>query len=230
MATQAPAETDILCETCGYTLNGLPTSSNCPECGSPIDLSISQQWRTPTLWENQNDPRPRWRRFLITTAQIIFRPTRFYRSINSRGDLEPAFSFARIHWMLASILFGATGWLHWRTVLASVPQMVYSLIILPAACIVTYFLIRYTIRLAAWLTTLEATYRGYRLPIRVVRRAMYYNAAQLIPVGLVTLSTVAIYTFLESHSYLGLNSAIMYIWILAAKSSSPPVTFSSPTR
>jgi hypothetical protein len=214
MATRAPDETDILCENCGYMLNGLPPSGNCPECGTPIDLSISDQLRTPPLWENSVDPRPRWLRFVTTTAQIIFHPTRFYRSFKSRGELPPAFAFARIHWMIASLMFGTTAWLHWDTIIVTHVPHIFSAIVWVLACIVTYPIIWLTIRLAAWLTTLEATYRGYRLPIRVVRRAMYYNAAQLIPVGVVMLATVGGYAFWQTTNSF---NPITYLYVLAGE-------------
>src|SRR5580658_3900506 len=51
MPTDAPEETDILCENCGYMLNGLPPSGNCPECGTAIDFSVSERLRQPPLWE-----------------------------------------------------------------------------------------------------------------------------------------------------------------------------------
>ena len=87
MSTRAPEETDLLCENCGYMLNGLPPSGNCPECGTAIDFSISERLRQPPLWEIIGDPRPKWLRFILTTAQVIFRPKRFYRSTTSAGNL-----------------------------------------------------------------------------------------------------------------------------------------------
>src|ERR1700690_2773810 len=106
MATQAPEETDILCENCGYMLNGLPASGNCPECGSEIDLSVSERFRQPCLWESIGDPRPKWLRFILTSLQIIFEPKRFFRGSTSRGQVLPAYRFAQIHWIIAALLFG----------------------------------------------------------------------------------------------------------------------------
>jgi len=174
MPTQAPEETDILCENCGYMLNGLPASGNCPECGSNIDLSVSERFRQPSLWESIGDPRPKWLRFLLTTSQIIFHPKRFFRGSTSRGQVITAHRFAQIHWLISSLLLGLAAWLHWDSELRSLnlPGWV-SPSLLVAMPILIYAATVLIIRLAARLTTWEAAYRGYRLPAAVVLRALY---------------------------------------------------------
>src|SRR4051812_49598289 len=52
VAPIVPAESDLLCEACGYTLNGLPEDSNCPECGKPIRESIGSERQVPR-WERE---------------------------------------------------------------------------------------------------------------------------------------------------------------------------------
>lgn len=39
--TPPPADQDLPCSGCAYNLRGLPTTSNCPECGLPIWASVS---------------------------------------------------------------------------------------------------------------------------------------------------------------------------------------------
>ncbi|HSU66914.1 MAG TPA: hypothetical protein VLJ39_08590, partial [Tepidisphaeraceae bacterium] len=97
-ATHVPAETDWLCEGCGYTLNGLPEGGNCPECGKPTHESASQI-RVLPLWERPQGGSAVFR-FFATTAQVIFHPTRFYRSFATRGSREHSLQFARIHWLI----------------------------------------------------------------------------------------------------------------------------------
>ena len=220
MATQAPEETDILCENCGYMLNGLPPSGNCPECGSNIDLSVSERFRQPCLWEAIGDSRPKWLRFLITTAQIIFRPKRFYRGSTSRGQVEIAYRFAQIHWIISAVLLGLAAWLHWESG-ASFAKSPASPLVQPTAvagCFrpVIYLATESIIRLAARLTTWEAAYRGYRLPQGVVLRALYYHSAHLLPVALLSFVTCAGYHYLR-RDWLMATSEPMYLYILCGE-------------
>src|SRR5829696_5597434 len=78
VAPVIPAENDLLCEGCGYTISGLPESSNCPECGKPIAESIGTQRRLPAF--EQPGGRTIWN-FLATSATALFRPTHFYRTL-----------------------------------------------------------------------------------------------------------------------------------------------------
>jgi hypothetical protein len=221
MATRAPEETDILCENCGYMLNGLPPSGNCPECGTAIDFSISERLRQPPLWEIIGDPRPAWLRFLLTTSQIIFTPTHFFRSTTSRGQVAPAYRFARIHWVIAAIFLGLAAYAHWDSYetavnfASTVPPWLGPLVFVTMPIIALFGLV-FTIRLAGKLTAWEAAYRGYRLPHTVVIRALYYHSAHLLPVALLGFITCAGYDFLLHH-WLQKTSELIYLYILCGE-------------
>jgi hypothetical protein len=219
MPTQAPEETDLLCENCGYMLNGLPADGNCPECGSTIDLSVSERFRQPSAWESRTDRRPRWLRFLATSRDIILRPTRFFRSTTSRGQIDVAYQFAQIHWAIAAVLLGLAAWFHWLSE-ASIGLIrvhaVVNVLILLALPLVVYLFVSGTISLAARLTTWEARYRGYRLPLNVVLRALYFHSAHLLPVAIVALLTCGGYYFFF-HPSMASTTGAAYLYTLSGE-------------
>ncbi len=54
LRTQPPAESDLLCEFCGYILNGLQaTQGNCPECGKPTADSVEPGHRVDSPIETE---------------------------------------------------------------------------------------------------------------------------------------------------------------------------------
>lgn len=219
MATRAPDETDILCENCGYMLNGLPTSGNCPECGSTIEISISQSLRNPPLWELIGDPRPIWLRFFVTTGQIIFRPTRFYRTSTSRGQIKRAQQFAIIHWIIWALLVGVAAWAHWdwyeRVIDRQLPPLWLRDALLIALPVGVFLLTMVTIRLAARLTVWEATYRGLRMPLPVVLRALFYHSAHFFPVAILALLTCGGYDLLQRQGHFQMTSETIYLYFLS---------------
>jgi len=222
MSTRAPEETDILCENCGYMLNGLPPSGNCPECGTPIDISVSDRFRQPPLWEIIGNPQPKWFRFLLTSLQIIFAPTRFFRGTTSRGQLVPSYRFAQIHWAISSLFLGLAAWMHYRSewylhyyMYKQLPWL--TLLLLVALPIATYLAILAIIHIAARLTAWEANYRGFRLPHGVVLRALYYHSAHLLPVAIVAFATCGIYDYLLGNPLDRAASEPIYLYILSGE-------------
>jgi hypothetical protein len=49
-------EYTLLCERCGYVIEGLPAGGACPECGRPIALSLPER-RTGTPWQKRRSVR-----------------------------------------------------------------------------------------------------------------------------------------------------------------------------
>lgn len=216
-AITIPDESDLLCEGCGYTLNGLPAEGNCPECGKSIAQSLGHQ-RTATAWEGREGRTPRLVRFSSTAAEVIFRPTHFYRTFATRGGLSGALGFARVNWVLASLGFAAAAYLHANWYRSSLMRRAD----LSPALFIVFFIASYaslsvTTRLAAKLTTWEAAYRGYRLPMPVVLRGLYYHAAHYLPVAIVAAATVIVYRLLLWRAILGATSAQAYLYLLCAE-------------
>ena len=209
VAPIVPAESDLLCERCGYTLNGLPAASNCPECGTPIDQSIKSD-RVPPAWETRE--RNRVLSFIETSADVIVRPTHFYRTATTRGDVERAARFADIHWTIATLLFATTGTIHARVSFFGSS----SIAIFCALFVGTWVTLFFTTWAAARLTAWEANYRGIRLPIQVVRRGMYYHAAHYLPVGLIALAIVGGYAIAQRYGIVAPTTITTYLYTLCA--------------
>jgi hypothetical protein len=217
-AADVPADDAILCEGCGYTLDGLPLTSNCPECGKPIAESAGDEHRRPPAWEATNGSP--LARFWRSSGAIIFRPSHFFRTSTARGPLRDPWRFALLHWAMAAILFGCAGALHWWWYAKFIYFGVYPPLplVIAALAILTFFTLWILTRLAASLTTWEARYRGYRLPRSVVLRGLYYHAAHYLPVALAALATTLTNALLWRRHVLNLvkfNYANAYLWCLS---------------
>jgi len=216
VATIVPAESDLLCEGCGYTLNGLPETGRCPECGKPIVESVGSDRVLPP-WEDVPNRWSLWK----TTVQVIFRPTQFYRTLATRRDARPALLFAKREWAAASFLFGLAAGIHatWYSenygtrFFHAVPGFALLFLLM----IFSYVALWSTTEIAARLTHWEASYRGLRLPLSVVRRGLYYHAAHYLPVGLIAAITVLGYWGLVQLRLLSVTSAINYLYLLCAE-------------
>ena len=214
-SSQLPAESDWLCEGCGYVLNGLPAGGNCPECGKPTRES-SNELRALPLWE-QKDRGRGLARFVATSVEVIFHPTRFYRSLATRGSRGQSARFAHAHWMIASFLFALAGWIHvdWFLGMSAGMHVPWYFVIL--LTLVTYVTLVLTMRVAAWLTTWEATYRGIRLPLNVVSRGLDYHAAHYLPVAVIAALTVVGYRIALGYSSLMMSWGTTYLYTLCVE-------------
>ena len=220
VAPTIPEETALLCEKCGYIINGISTESVCPECATPILESLPDT-RQPPLWEQQSGSAIT--RFILTTIQLIFTPARFFRSINSRADLEKSASFARGHYWISSLLFGATAYVHgiwaWPFLWYDRPidtRPVYGILMLTLFSALAYWLLVITASLAARLTAWEAAYRGLRLPRQVVQRALHYHSAHYLPVALLAFATVVGHQILITIAPSMDRYGFRYLYILCA--------------
>jgi hypothetical protein len=216
--TTVPAETDWLCEHCGYVLNGLNTGGRCPECGELTDES-AQSLRKPPAWE---DPAAGniVARFLQTSAKVIFQTKAFYRSLQTRADRTYSTKFARIYWTIVSIMLAFAGYWHldWSMNISRNLTLATTSALILAIGIVIYGTFFLTTALAARLTHWEATYRGYRMPTQVVSRGLDYHAAHYLPVALV--ATITIFVFHEIQLRAPQKSAewgMNYLYILSGE-------------
>jgi hypothetical protein len=218
VAPVIPAEADLLCEGCGYTLNGLPDDSNCPECGKPIAESTGVGRREPPAWETAT--KARVGAFLTTSAHVMFRPEHFYRTLATRRETRRSMLFAMVHWIVAALLFGIAATVHamwYQDVGGSYFGMNHWTIPFVVFTPLTYAALVWTTALAARLTHWEATYRGFRLPLPVVKRGLYYHAAHYLPVALCAAVTVAAFVGLLTRDLLDVSWYTRYLYILSAE-------------
>ncbi|MFT3788889.1 MAG: hypothetical protein QM770_22410 [Tepidisphaeraceae bacterium] len=215
-ARDVPALTDLLCESCGYTLNGLPDTGNCPECGQPVAASTTQAGRGPTAYE----VRPSIQTFWLVTRQVLLSPKVFYRNLSVRDETRVSWAFAMRHRLLVGFicmltLFGhlmVTGTLAGvRVAGGTLTELIVSLVV---GAMSVPILIGIT-RLAGWLSSLEAGFWGMRLPLTVVRRAMDYHSAAYLPVALVAFVIVFGYMALTMAGTIDLTTLPTYLYVIA---------------
>jgi hypothetical protein len=220
VAPAVPEESALLCEKCGYIVNGIPMDSLCPECATPIEESLPG-YRGPTSWERDGAPGVR---FVTATLQLIFTPTKFFRSMKSRADLDVSASFARVHLFISGILFGTTAYVHgiwaWPIIWYARPihsRWGYGILIVAMFSAAAYWLLELTAYVAARLTAWEAAYRGLRLPQRVVQRALHYHAAHYLPVALAAFATVVGHQVLIYYNPAWDRFGMGYLYVLCGE-------------
>jgi hypothetical protein len=195
LAASVPDASSLLCEQCGYVLDGLPVDSRCPECGSFIRDSLPEH-RHLSAWESAGRPIEKLAAFFTTTGLVLLRPAHFFRHLSARASSTSARSFAFIHWLLAAAIIGRAASIHGEWLLDYRDYGVLRGGLLTAGALLLMWV---TTRLAARLTHWEASYRGLRLPMPVVLRALYFHSAHYLPVALVVLGTVVGFHYTFDH-------------------------------
>jgi hypothetical protein len=211
-----PEETDFLCENCGYRLNGLPETVNCPECGRPVAESVDDR-RSLSGFEERSGLSS----FLTTTLVILLRPRRFFRHILTRTGHPAAEWFAHWHRVTAALLFGlaAAGHVWWMMENRMIRNRTLSSasLVLPLWFAAGIFLLLVGVtRLAGWLSSIEGRFWGMRLPPPAVARALRFHSACYLPVGLLAVAIVWGYRFLIKSGVLDVRSILWYPWTLSA--------------
>jgi hypothetical protein len=162
--------------------------------------------------------RPGFFSFLQTSYAVLVHPTRFYRNLATRAAPDRSGSFAVLHWIMTSILFGAAAAMHalWYTRFIGSWQAP-SLVLLLTLINVTFVTLWMTTRIAALLTAWEAAYRGLRMPIDAVTRALHFHAPHYLPVSLMAAATVLGYQWLLVRRIVPITSATTYLYVLCGE-------------
>lgn len=162
------------CERCGYHLFAAEPDARCPECGTPVSMSIvPENGRKPSAWESL---RP-WQGGLIeTTWEQLFQPTQFFRRTAMLGETTRYLAFPR--WHLLSIGLGAAIWL--LCMMASKAPDALEVAVIPILAALAATLAGFAVHhgAAALAFTLWHWFRGPLDP-RAVRRVIVYETTYL---------------------------------------------------
>lgn len=107
MPAAIPEQHTLLCEACGYEVDGLPSHERCPECGRPVAASFPEV-RTGSPWQR----RPGALGLLDTWERVLVRPRQTFDTVSVVPDAR---GMLAINLALASLLIATlTGSLAWR--------------------------------------------------------------------------------------------------------------------
>ncbi|MBC7782902.1 MAG: hypothetical protein H7144_03605 [Burkholderiales bacterium] len=194
----APESTDILCEECGYLLNGLPDTGNCPECGSPVARSTTQSPRRLPAWEDDTIASG-VARFQRTAIPVLLHPRRFFVTLAVREADRRSRKFMLFALALATYLNTKTILVHYAmTALIAppvewLPSWLLLLLVMPVAIFAVWWV---TLELVAYLSAMEGKYWGYRLDRRHVRRAIQYVSIHIPVASVLPMLTVTGYAIM----------------------------------
>jgi hypothetical protein len=207
----APELTDILCESCGYRLGGLPEAGNCPECGRPIADSTTRSPRRPPAWETKARNRGG------TFFRALLSPRRFFSTLNLHGDTSRSRWFAAIFLGVATLMNAKTIIYHYAntTLLTISPPWLPPLWLAPALPVLIGLFWYLNLELVAYLSAAEGKYWGLRLPRTIVRRALHYWTVHAAVVSIVvSFVPLAYLLMLVSTERAGLHFAA-YLYTLS---------------
>jgi hypothetical protein len=214
--SSTPSPTDLLCESCGYTLNGLPETGNCPECGTPIVQSTRDDNRRPAPFEVA----PSASTFAKTTALILLSPRKFYRGLTVRNPSPQAARFSLLHRLLTGKLLIAVLLIHLQITgtLSGIvvgPSVLFHFVVAIAIAALVVPSLKWVSLLAAKLASVEANWWGMRLPFASVRRAIDFHAASYVVVAIGANIVVVGYLLAVLSGYTDLTSLPAYLYTIA---------------
>ncbi len=96
-------EYTLLCERCGYVIEGLPGDGGCPECGKPIAESLPER-RTGTAWQ----VRPRLNQLPRTWWRSLRHPLRTLDQMRPRSKRDARLGLCSV--FAGGLLMGCGWW------------------------------------------------------------------------------------------------------------------------
>jgi len=207
---------DLLCEVCGYVLEGSPADSNCPECGTPVERSLPAN-RVGTPWQRQ----PSAMNLFKTAVETLTSPRAMYR--NCRMSYREGRRIEQVYIAIAVLSFAL-----------SFPVVGLLQLLILGHCSPGYLDIAIPIATAGWailtlLTWIER--RGIRLWGKVHRRRITPAVAATICghaavgwtiCGLITGSGTLIFF---ARGILGYDIATLGLWLIPVGAITGLLTF-----
>ncbi len=162
----------LLCERCGYVLEGLDERGACPECGQAIAESLPSR-RTGTPFQVS----PGWRGFVTQCKMLAQRPTELFGNV--RVSSSPGVSIAADAFNIAALIaLIPPAWRAWLEFRAG-PSLLAGVVSLGCLLLVWYC-IRQVMVMLTWIERVGVVFfsrrRGWRIG-RALAQAICGNAA-----------------------------------------------------
>jgi len=196
-----PDESELLCESCGYIIAGLPGGARCPECGRETARSSALN-RIGSPWQ----ARPTLRYWAMTNLLMLARPTRVLDRL--RMDPRGARSLLTVNLLVSGLLLSAP----WTAVLIGDPARAarggpYRSLIFASSLTVQAAAIAGTLAL---LTAIEArgirffgTRRGWRITRNIAWQVCAHASVGWIIAACLTLLSLVVWLNLSSFGLTG---------------------------
>ncbi len=109
----------LLCEACGYVVDGIHHDDACPECARPIPRSLPAA-RTGTPWQRQ----PAVATWCRTAIDTLRHPFGTFERVAIRGDRDRP--LLQLNLVIASALIALAAWLTWLWILSRGKALTYG--------------------------------------------------------------------------------------------------------
>ena len=194
-------EYTLLCEKCGYVIEGLDTSGNCPECGKPIAESLPER-RVGTPWQRS----PGVKSLLATWWMTLRHPLRTLDVMRFDDESKRSLLTATSACSFVLVSVGAFGFM---TAIGSIEQGRLGAGTLITLLIVAPMLALICVGMYALLTLIEARglrvigrARGFRVSKRIARSIVAHGCVgwTIVSLSLCVASTVQGIHMLASSS------------------------------
>lgn len=165
------------CERCGYDLTYVGQDNLCSECGTDAGESLEpNRWRPGCVWEERRG----FESWAVTSAAVLFDPTRFYSRLRLRTPDRRARAFAAWHFFSVAAAVGVWGCITLTIAAGGFPTDAGELVLVPCMIMSMVLCLAWGVRrLAAAIGASWLLYLGEPADFRWVRRVIEYETAYL---------------------------------------------------